>query len=73
VVESAQSGKAELDASLAAAAVELGPLRKDYIAVVDPQAFVPLERLPPRSALLAVGAAYCGSTRLIDNMEMHTP
>jgi pantoate--beta-alanine ligase len=61
-------------ARLTAGAVEiLAPLRADYIAVVDPRAFVPLANATAASDLLVVGAAYCGATRLIDNVAVRTP
>jgi len=48
----------------------LPPLRLDYLAVVDPENFLPLEDLPPNGPVLAIGAAFAGSTRLIDNVEV---
>jgi pantoate--beta-alanine ligase len=51
----------------------LAPLRADYIAVVDQHAFVPLVTAPAASDLLVVGAAFCGATRLIDNVAVRTP
>jgi len=72
VVEALERGATDVDAVLRGAAVELGALRPDYLAVVDPGAFVPLEKAPPASELLAVGAAWSGATRLIDNKPLHT-
>ena len=72
IVEALERGATDLAAVLRGASIELGSLRADYLAVVDPSAFLPLERVPAQSDLLAVGAAYCGSTRLIDNMPLHT-
>jgi pantoate--beta-alanine ligase len=51
----------------------LPPLKLDYLAVVDPRRFEPLTRVPPKTPLLAVGAAFAGTTRLIDNVEFRTP
>ncbi len=51
----------------------LPPLKLDYLAVVDPRRFEALTRLPPKTPLLAVGAAFAGTTRLIDNVEFRTP
>ena len=72
IVETLERGATDLGAVLRAAAAELGPLRADYLAVVDSNAFVPLESVPRSADLLAVGAAFCGDTRLIDNMDLHT-
>jgi pantoate--beta-alanine ligase len=72
IVEAVERGATDLGAVLRGATTELGSLRPDYLAVVDSNAFVPLDSVPAQSGLLAVGAAYCGSTRLIDNMPLHT-
>lgn len=72
VVEALERGATDVSAVLRAAAAELGALKKDYIAVVDPADFVPLDAAPRHADLLAVGAAYCGTTRLIDNMKLRT-
>jgi pantoate--beta-alanine ligase len=72
VVEALERGATDLGAVLRGAAVELGSLRADYLAVVDPAAFVPLEDVPKGADVLALGAAHCGTTRLIDNMPLHT-
>jgi len=73
IVEALEHGTTDLGAVLRGARAELGALRADYLEVVDPRAFVPLEVVPRAADLLAVGAAYCGSTRLIDNMKLRTP
>ena len=52
---------------------ELLHLRCDYVAVVDPRAFEPLDVAPPGTELLVVGAAFSGTTRLIDNVHARTP
>ena len=72
VVEAIGGGAVDLPAVLRAAVAELHSLRLDYLEVVDPREFVPLKTLPPKSDLLAVGAAFCSETRLIDNMEVVT-
>ncbi|MDQ2816814.1 MAG: pantoate--beta-alanine ligase [Candidatus Eremiobacteraeota bacterium] len=51
----------------------LAPLRGDYLAVVDPAEFRPLEQAPSGRQLLAVGAAFAGRIRLIDNLEFEVP
>lgn len=73
IVEALERGATDLGAVLRGATAELGALRKDYLEVVDPASFVPLETLPRGAHLLAVGAAYCGPIRLIDNMKLRTP
>jgi pantoate--beta-alanine ligase len=60
----------EFAASMRAAEAQLRPLRRDYLAVVDPREFAPLESFRPHMELLAVGAAFCGTTRLIDNVAI---
>ena len=48
-----------------------GNVRVDYLRAVDPTTF---ERpSSDRDDLLLVGAMYVGSTRLIDNLELHPP
>jgi pantoate--beta-alanine ligase len=67
--ESAREGAAAArEAAEAVLNAEKG-LRLDYVALVDPDTFEPLDRSHER-ALLAV-AAYVGSTRLIDNVTIH--
>lgn len=73
IADAVERGTADVAAALRAGASELGPLRIDYLAVVDASEFIPLKTLPANADLLAVGAAYCGATRLIDNMELHSP
>jgi len=63
---------AGLSPALRAAEAMLPPLRLDYLAIVDPEKFVPLDELPPSGPLLAIGAAFAGSTRLIDNAEVRS-
>ena len=72
IVEALERGATDLGAVRRAASAELGSLKEDYLAVVDPAEFVPLETVPRNTDLLAVGAAYCGTTRLIDNMKLRT-
>ena len=72
IVETLERGATDVGAVLRAASAELGALKQDYLAVVDPADFVPLDAVPRHADLLAVGAAYCGTTRLIDNMKLRT-
>lgn len=50
----------------AAKAIEKGGLRVDYVACVDAQTLVPRKRIAKGCCVLV--AAYCGKTRLIDNL-----
>ncbi|HEY6325839.1 MAG TPA: pantoate--beta-alanine ligase [Candidatus Cybelea sp.] len=66
VADALARGESKSDA-IAAGAAALSPAAQlDYLELVDPQTFVPLER--PRSSVLILGAARFGSTRLIDNV-----
>ncbi len=66
------AGRRDIDALIRESLPTLLPLRNDYVAVVDPRAFEPLDFAPAGVDLLVVGAAYCGATRLIDNVPAHT-
>jgi pantoate--beta-alanine ligase len=67
------AGARDVTGLVAQAEAGLPPLKRDYLAVVDPAAFEPLAVAPARTKLLVVGAAFDGATRLIDNMEVQTP
>lgn len=67
------AGVRDVPAALATASALLAPLREDYLGVVLPDEFRPLQVAPAASRLLAVGAAYAGQTRLIDNLKVQTP
>ncbi|MDQ6767831.1 MAG: pantoate--beta-alanine ligase [Candidatus Eremiobacteraeota bacterium] len=67
------AGQRDVATALASAQKLLEPLQKDYLGVVRPDAFLPLETAPAASGLVAVGAAYAGRTRLIDNVKVQTP
>ena len=73
IAQRLQAGERDIAAAVAQAEAELPPLKGDYLAVVDPRAFEPLATAPLRARLLAIGAAYDGTTRLIDNIEVDTP
>jgi pantoate--beta-alanine ligase len=68
-----EAGVQDVAVALAAASALLAPLREDYLGVVLPDEFRPLQVAPPASRLLVVGAAYAGQTRLIDNRKVQTP
>jgi len=64
------SGTSDVSAAIAVARRSLPPLREDYLGVVDPDGFRPLQTVSPGHDVLAVGAAYAGQTRLIDNLKV---
>jgi pantoate--beta-alanine ligase len=73
VAQALVAGDVDVARMTAVALEVLAPLRPDYIAVVDQRAFVPLNTAPAAAELLVVGAAFCGATRLIDNVAVRTP
>lgn len=73
IAASLAAGERDVGAAVTQAEAELPPLKRDYLAVVDPTVFEPLATAPAKSQLLAVGAAHDGATRLIDNFEVKTP
>jgi len=73
IAEALVAGNNDAARVIADATAIVSPLRVDYLAVVDPRAFVPLASAPAASDLLVVGAAYSGATRLIDNVGVRTP
>lgn len=68
----AQRGEREPAVLLEAVRAELrrGELREDYVALVDPATLVPLGRLEPGARARLLVAAFCGTTRLIDNLAL---
>ncbi|HZV79250.1 MAG TPA: pantoate--beta-alanine ligase [Candidatus Binatus sp.] len=73
IARALESGQRDVAAATVQAEAVLPPLKLDYLAVVDPAVFEPLRAAPAGADLLAVGAAFAGSTRLIDNVEVRTP
>ncbi|MBV8461251.1 MAG: pantoate--beta-alanine ligase [Candidatus Eremiobacteraeota bacterium] len=73
VVTRLGEGESDVTRVLAGARQRLAPLREDYLGVVDPAKFEPLRTAPPGMSLVAVGAAFAGATRLIDNLTVQTP
>lgn len=65
--------RGDIPRAIAEATAMLAPLRPDYLAVVDRQRFEPLDAVPADGELLAIGAAFAGATRLIDNVEFGAP
>jgi pantoate--beta-alanine ligase len=63
---------ADRDGALARARACLTPpLREAYLDVVEPTTFVPLERWEPPA--VAIGSAWLGATRLLDNLTIAVP
>ena len=71
--EAIGAGQRQVARAIDDARTLLEPLREDYLALVHPDEFRPLEIAPPASSLLLVGAAFAGKTRLIDNLRVQTP
>ena len=66
VASALAAGESDVAHAVAGAATFIqAPLQLEYLAVVDPLTFAPLERATPGA--LVIGAARAGSTRLIDN------
>jgi len=64
-----EEGERDARAAIEAARRELAPpFREEYLAIVDPATFAALEEL--RRPALVLGAAYLGTTRLIDNVSV---
>ena len=70
ISEGVQNGAKETAPLLADArkVMEEHGLRVDYVAVVHPETFEDLEKI--EGPAVALGAAWCGKTRLIDNLEL---
>jgi pantoate--beta-alanine ligase len=70
-------GETNRDRIVAAGRVQIAtPLREAYLDVVDPFTFEPLADIGARSgpaAVTAIGSAWLGDTRLIDNLSLTVP
>jgi pantoate--beta-alanine ligase len=73
IADALAAGARDITGLVAQAEAGLSPLKRDYLAVVDPAVFEPLQTAPARAKLLVVGAAFDGATRLVDNVEVQTP
>jgi pantoate--beta-alanine ligase len=73
IASALRSGQRDVNRLFAEARTAMKPLRCDYVAVVRPDEFRPLDDVPPDSDVLAVGAAFAGVTRLIDAVKARTP
>jgi len=43
----------------------------DYLEIVDSETLIAIEKFSPNQTAIAVIAAFCGKTRLVDNMFLH--
>jgi pantoate--beta-alanine ligase len=70
-------GETNRDRIVAAGRAQIaGPMREAYLDIVDPVTFEPLPNIGARwgaDAVLAIGSAWLGSTRLIDNLSLNVP
>lgn len=71
--EQLDAGNSSIGAVIDRARTLLAPLREDYLAVVRPDEFRPLQSTPMGEELLVIGAAFAGQTRLIDAVKVQTP
>ena len=71
-MQAAAAGGAAERAQIVAAGRPLmtPPLREADLDVVDPDTFAPVERLSAERPALAIGSAWLGTTRLIDNVPL---
>ncbi len=73
IKEELAAGRRDVVGCIEGARKLLKTLREDYLAVVHPDDFRPVHTAPSATELLAVGAAFAGQTRLIDNLRVQTP
>jgi len=77
MAEAVTRGETNRDRIVAAGRVHIAaPLREAYLDVVDPRTFEPVPDVGTRSgpdAATAIGSAWLGSTRLIDNLGLNVP
>jgi len=72
VADAVQHGETRREPALAAGQPLLeAPLTWDYLAIVDPWTFVETDSVARPS--IVVGAAFAGSTRLLDNVSVPSP
>jgi pantoate--beta-alanine ligase len=75
--DAVERGETNRDRIVAAGRAQIsGPLREAYLDVVDPRTFEPIPDIARRSGdepATAIGSAWLGSTRLIDNLSLHVP
>jgi pantoate--beta-alanine ligase len=77
MAEAVTRGETNRDRIVAAGRAHIAaPLREAYLDVVDPRTFEPVPDVGTRSgpdAATAIGSAWLGSTRLIDNVPLTVP
>ena len=67
IADAVRSGERDAQRAVARGRVELRPpLREAYLDVVDPRTFAPEAQIG--APALAIGSAWLGTTRLIDNV-----
>ena len=71
--EQLAAGNRDVGAVVDRARTLLQPLREDYLSVVRPDEFRPLQSAPSGEELVVIGAAFAGQTRLIDSVKVQTP
>ena len=76
MADAVERGESNRDRVVAAGrALITGPMREAYLDMVDPVTFAPLNDLASANApdAIAIGSAWLGSTRLIDNVPLNVP
>jgi pantoate--beta-alanine ligase len=76
MAEAVTRGETNRDRIVAAGRAHIGQLREAYLDIVDPLTFEPLHDIGSRSgsdAVVAIGSAWLGTTRLIDNLTLSVP
>jgi len=76
MADAVERGESNRDRIVAAGRAHIeGALREAYLDVVDPATFVQANNLaaPGAPAAIAIGSAWLGSTRLIDNVPLNVP
>ena len=76
MADAVERGESNRDRVVAAGRAQItGPMHEAYLDVVDPVTFAPLNDLASANApdAIAIGSAWLGSTRLIDNVPLNVP
>jgi pantoate--beta-alanine ligase len=72
MADAVERGEANRDRIVAAGRARINaPLREAYLDVVDPLTFEPVTNLAAAGAAIAIGSAWLGATRLIDNVPLN--
>jgi pantothenate synthetase len=73
MAEAVERGESNRDRIVAAGRTQIvNPLREAYLDVVDPVTFAPVQNLAANTGrdAIAIGSAWLGATRLIDNLAL---